>query len=66
MVAHAFNPSTPGRQRQEDLCEFKANLVYRVSYRTVRATQKPSVGGQGGGKEGRKKENDITARSSSI
>jgi hypothetical protein len=26
------------RQRQGDLCEFKANLVYRVSSRTVRAT----------------------------
>jgi hypothetical protein len=29
-----------GRQRQEDLCEFKASLVYRVSSRTARATQK--------------------------
>jgi hypothetical protein len=27
-----------GRQRQADLCEFKASLVYRVSSRTVRAT----------------------------
>ena len=26
-----------GRQRQVDLCEFKAGLVYRVSSRTVRA-----------------------------
>ena len=27
-----------GRQRQEDLCEFEASLVYRVSSRTARAT----------------------------
>jgi hypothetical protein len=26
-----------GRQRQLDLCEFKASLVYRVSSRIVRA-----------------------------
>jgi hypothetical protein len=26
------------RQRQMDLCEFEANLVYRVSSRTARAT----------------------------
>jgi hypothetical protein len=30
MVAHTFHSSTH-RQRQEDLCEFKANLVYVVS-----------------------------------
>jgi hypothetical protein len=30
----------PGRQRQVDLCEFKASLVYRVSPRTGRATQR--------------------------
>jgi hypothetical protein len=28
------------RQRQVDLYEFEASLVYRVSYRAVRATQK--------------------------
>ena len=28
-----------GRQRQADLCEFEAGLVYRVSSRTVRAAQ---------------------------
>ena len=27
------------RQRQADLCEFKASLVYRASFRTARATQ---------------------------
>jgi hypothetical protein len=31
------------RQRQADLCEFKPNLVYRVSFRTVRATLRNSV-----------------------
>jgi hypothetical protein len=28
------------RERQADLCKLKANLVYRVSSRTARATQK--------------------------
>jgi hypothetical protein len=28
------------RQRQEDLCEFEASLVYKVSSRTARATQR--------------------------
>jgi hypothetical protein len=32
-----------GRQRQEDLCEFKASPVYRVSSRTARATQRNLV-----------------------
>jgi hypothetical protein len=34
MVRYAFNP----RQRQVDLCEFEASLVYLMSSRTVRAT----------------------------
>jgi hypothetical protein len=29
-----------GRQKQEDLCKFKASLVYRGSSRTARATKK--------------------------
>ena len=37
--------STPGlgvRQRQTNLCEFKASLVYRMSSRTgAKATEKP-------------------------
>jgi hypothetical protein len=33
-----FNPSIR-RQRQEDLHEFEASLVYRASSRTARATQ---------------------------
>ena len=28
------------KQKQEDLCEFKASLVYRVSSRTAKATQR--------------------------
>jgi hypothetical protein len=31
------------RQRQVDLCEFEASLVYRLSSRTARATQKNLV-----------------------
>jgi hypothetical protein len=31
------------RQRQADLCAFKASLVYRVSSRTARATQRNPV-----------------------
>jgi hypothetical protein len=32
-----------GRQRQVDLCEFEASLVYKGSSRTVRATQRNPV-----------------------
>jgi hypothetical protein len=32
-----------GRQRQADLCEFKASLVYRESSRTARVTQRNPV-----------------------
>ena len=39
MVAHNFLPQVLERQRQVELCEFKARLVYRVSSRTVRAAQ---------------------------
>jgi hypothetical protein len=31
----------PGRQRQENLCEFMGSLVYRVNFRTARTTKKP-------------------------
>lgn len=36
MVAHTFNPSL-GTQKQADLCESKASLVFRASSRTVKA-----------------------------
>ena len=39
MVAHTLIPAL-GRQRQADFFEFKTNLVYRVSSRTARATQR--------------------------
>ena len=42
VVAHTFNPST-GRQRQVDLCEFKASLVYLESSRTARTIQRNPV-----------------------
>jgi hypothetical protein len=40
-VAHAFNPSLGGRGRQ--ISEFEASLVYKVSSRTARATQRNHV-----------------------
>lgn len=42
MVVHVFNPSA-----QEDLCEFEASLVYRLSSRSVRAIQKNPVSENG-------------------
>ena len=38
VLAHTFNHSTQEAEAG-DLCEFKASLVYRVSYRTAKATQ---------------------------
>ena len=32
--------SALGRQRHEDLCEFEASLIYKVSSKTARATQR--------------------------
>jgi hypothetical protein len=42
MVAHPLIPAL-GRQRQEDLCEFRVSLVYRVSSKTSRVTQRNPV-----------------------
>ena len=39
VVAHSLT-SALGRQKQADLCGFKASLVYRVSYGTARTTQR--------------------------
>jgi hypothetical protein len=36
-VAHTFNPSTQ-KQRQVDLCGFKANLIYRASSQVLTAS----------------------------
>ena len=41
MVAHAFKPHLGGRGRQ--ISEFEASMVYRVSSRTARATQRIPV-----------------------
>jgi hypothetical protein len=42
VAAHTFNPCI-GRQRQADICEFEASLVYRASSRTAKATQRNPV-----------------------
>jgi hypothetical protein len=42
VVAHAFNPSILGGRRRQ-ISEFKASLVYKVSSRTARATQRNPV-----------------------
>jgi hypothetical protein len=41
-VTHAFDPSTRGG-RGRRISEFEASLVYRVSSRTARATQRNPV-----------------------
>jgi hypothetical protein len=41
VVAHAFNPST--REAERWISEFEASLVYKVSSRTARATQRNPV-----------------------
>ena len=33
----------PGRQRQVELCEFQASLVYRVGSKTARVTQRNPI-----------------------
>jgi hypothetical protein len=38
MVVHAFNPELK-RQRQVDLCEFEASLIYIVGSRPARDIQ---------------------------
>lgn len=40
MVVHAFDHSTQEAETYESLTEFKASLVYKGNFRTVRATQK--------------------------
>ena len=43
MVVHAFNPSTEARGRGRQISEFVASLVYRVSSRASRDTQRNPV-----------------------
>jgi hypothetical protein len=33
-----------GKQRQADICEFETSLLYRVSFRMARATQRNCLG----------------------
>jgi hypothetical protein len=43
VVAHAFHPSTWEADAGKRISEFKVSLVYRVSSRTARATQRNPV-----------------------
>jgi hypothetical protein len=43
VVVHAFNPSTRGGGIGRQISEFEASLVYKVSSRTARATQRNPV-----------------------
>jgi hypothetical protein len=40
-----------GRKRQVDLCEFKASLIYKASFRIAKATQRNHVLKKKKGKE---------------
>jgi hypothetical protein len=46
VVVHTVGPST-GRQRQADLCEFKASLVYQPQSRTARTPLHRESWGEG-------------------
>ena len=48
IVITAGHGGAHGRQRQSDLSDFKVIVVYRVSPRDSRATQRNSVWGRGG------------------
>lgn len=57
-MLHVFNPSS--QQRQVNLSEFKASLIYKANFRTAKAvnTENPCLGwGVGGGKTITKKKN---------
>jgi hypothetical protein len=43
VVVYTFNPSTQEAERGRQISEFEASLVYRVSSRTARATQRKPV-----------------------
>jgi hypothetical protein len=43
VVAHVFNPSTWEAEAGRRISEFEASLVYQVSSRTARATQRNPV-----------------------
>jgi hypothetical protein len=59
VVAHAFNPSTQETEAGRFLSsEFEASLVYKVSSRTARATQRNLASGK---KNNKKKAKPISA-----
>jgi hypothetical protein len=43
VVTHAFNPSTREAEAGRQISEFEASLVFKVSSRTARATQRNPV-----------------------
>jgi hypothetical protein len=47
-----------GRQRQADLCEFEASLVYRVICKTARATQRNNISKQKQTQTNRRKQSE--------
>jgi hypothetical protein len=55
MVAHTFNPSTR-EARGRWISEFEASLIYKVSSRTARATQRNPVSKNQKKKKKKKKE----------
>jgi hypothetical protein len=59
MVAHAFNPS---RSRGRRISEFEASLVYKVSFRTARATQRNPVSKQNKTKHNKTKTKPIQTK----
>jgi hypothetical protein len=54
-VAHTFNPSTWEAEAGK-ISEFKASLVYRVSSRTARATQRNPVSNNNNNKKNKTKQ----------
>jgi hypothetical protein len=66
-VAHAFNPITHSGGRGRQISEFEASLVYRVSSRTARTTQRnPVLKNQKKKKKEKKKENGYLRNNSKI
>lgn len=43
VVVHAFDPSPQKAEASGSVFEFKANLANRISFRTAKPTQKPSL-----------------------
>ena len=58
MTRHTPLVPVLGRQRQEDLCDLEASLVYRVSAMIAKDTQRNPVSKEGKKKKERKKEKE--------